>query len=45
MKSVSSASFHYCSKNEMTFEQAKVYCCENILKNLALLGSSKPLTR
>jgi len=44
MKSVCSASFNYCSKNEMTFEQAKVYCSENILKNLALLGSNKSLT-
>jgi len=44
MKTVSSAAFHYFSRNEMSFEQAKIYCSENILKNIVIFGQSASLT-
>lgn len=44
VKTISSASFHYFSKNEMSFEQAKVYCSENIFKNIVNLNKSYSLS-
>ena len=35
---VYSAAFHSYTKGDMRFEQAKVYCSENIFKNLVRLN-------
>jgi hypothetical protein len=32
-----SIAFNYYLKDELTYEQLKVYCSENILKNIAVL--------
>jgi hypothetical protein len=44
MTTISSAAFHYLENNQMTFEQAKIYCSENIIKNIVLLGQKVVLT-
>jgi hypothetical protein len=37
--------FNYLSHNEMSFEQAKIYCSENILKNIVKLSQKVTLTK
>lgn len=37
-KTVFSTAFNAYSRNEMSFEQAKIYCSENIFKNLVSLN-------
>ena len=34
VKTVVSSSFYWYSRGEMTFSEAKVFCSENILRNL-----------
>lgn len=39
-----SKAFHYYSTNQMSFENTKIYCSQQILKNLARLSEKYPLT-
>jgi hypothetical protein len=45
MKTICSVAFNYCSHNEMSFEQAKIYCSENMIKNIITLGRKVTLTK
>ena len=36
-KTVFSSAFYYFSKGEMSFEQTKIFCSENIVKNIVTL--------
>jgi hypothetical protein len=38
VKTVSSSAFNYFFKKEMNYEQAKIYCSENIFKNIVILS-------
>lgn len=40
IKTISSSAFKNYSKNEMNFEQTKIYCSENIFKNIVNLSQS-----
>ena len=44
VKTVTSSAFHSFSKEEMSFEQAKIYCSENIFKNIALFSKKHQLS-
>ena len=37
-RNVVSTTFHHYLNGNMTFEQAKVFCCEEILKNISEFG-------
>jgi glutaredoxin-related protein len=39
-----SVAFHHFSRNEMSFEQTKIYCSMNILYNIIKLNKSQPIT-
>lgn len=41
---VVSIAFNYYSNDELTYEQAKVYCSQNILSNIAALVAKYHLT-
>jgi putative flippase GtrA len=41
---VVSIAFNYFSNDQFTYEQAKIYCSENILSNLAALVNRYKLT-
>ena len=43
-RSVVSTTFHHYLNGNMTFEQAKVFCCEEILKNISEFGERYELT-
>jgi hypothetical protein len=44
VKTVSSAAFNSFSKNEMSFEHAKIYCSENIFRNVVILAQKSGLS-
>ena len=44
VKTVSSSAFNSFAKGEMSFEQAKIYCSENIFKNIVLLNKKHQLS-
>lgn len=39
VKSICSSAFNSFYKKEMSYEQVKIYCSENILKNIVTLSS------
>jgi hypothetical protein len=43
VKTVCSSAFGSFSKKEMNFEQTKIYCSENIFKNMVILSSKYSL--
>jgi hypothetical protein len=44
VKTVCSSAFNSFFKKEMNFEQTKIYCSENIFKNIVVLGSKYTLS-
>lgn len=45
VKTVASSAFNAYSKGEMTFSQTKIFCSENILKNIVNFSSSYLLNK
>lgn len=44
MKTVCSTAFNYFSRGELSYEQTKVFCSENIFKNVVLLSQQHRLS-
>jgi hypothetical protein len=44
VKTVFSSAFYYYEKQEMNFEQTKIFCSENIFKNIAALNEKYHLS-
>jgi hypothetical protein len=44
VKTTCSSAFNYFFKKEMNYEQTKIYCSENIFKNIVVLSSKYTLS-